>query len=84
MPALLYSGEAQIFVKELRYMPATYARLTFLLRTLQIPLTSGIIKWVVKMAFNVQTAGLAIEKNITSIVSYKASLLYSRIFGLAF
>ena len=65
-------------------MPATYVRLIFQFRTLQMPLTSGIFKQVVKMAFDVQTAGLAIEKDITSIVSYRASLLYSRFFGLAF
>ena len=46
-------------------------------------LTSGIFKQVVKMAFNFQVAGLATDKDITNIVSYKANFLYSRLFSLA-
>ena len=50
---------------------------------LQMPLTSGASGWVVEATFNVQTAGLTLEKDVISLVIYPASLLYSQIFDLS-
>ncbi len=65
-------------------MPATYVGLIIQLRIPQLPLKSGISGRVVEVTFNVQTAGLALEKDVISLIICLASLPYSRSFGLSF
>ena len=82
--AFVVYDNQKVLVKQLRYMPATYVGQSFRLRTLQTPLTSKKFKQVVRMAFNVQIAGLTTDKDTTNFVSYKANLLYIRFIDLAF